>query len=163
MSALVSPPRQSRNCLDVLNHMLDLAMRTADAASADQNHRLVLQAVREVTRLVTLINKITTAAAKPGPALDATPRTTPATVGNNREKSGKVVGKIGLIEKFFKDNLPVKHQGKNVGVSALSGPKAQPDTAGTGHRPDEVLTPAAGLRPLRGQGSSLTSGPGLKY
>ncbi len=34
-------------------------MQTADAASAEKNHKLVLQAVREVTRLVTLINKIT--------------------------------------------------------------------------------------------------------
>ena len=33
-------------------------MHTAEAASADGNHKIVLQAVREVTRIVTLMTKI---------------------------------------------------------------------------------------------------------
>ena len=50
---------QQFNCLNVLDRMLALAMQTAEAASAEKNHRLVLQAIREVSRMVTLINKIT--------------------------------------------------------------------------------------------------------
>jgi hypothetical protein len=45
-------------CLDNLQKMLDLAMHTAEAASAAGNHKVVLQAVREVTRMVTLITKL---------------------------------------------------------------------------------------------------------
>jgi hypothetical protein len=45
-------------CLGKLQQVLDLAMHTAEAASADGNHKIVLQAVREVTRIVTLMTKI---------------------------------------------------------------------------------------------------------
>jgi hypothetical protein len=34
-------------------------MHTAEAASAEGNHKIVLQAVREVTRIITLMTKIT--------------------------------------------------------------------------------------------------------
>ena len=45
-------------CLDKLQQVLDLTLHTAEAASAEANHRIVLQAAREATRIVTLINKM---------------------------------------------------------------------------------------------------------
>jgi hypothetical protein len=47
-----------QGCLCHLQHILELAMHTADAASADGNHKVVIQAIREVTRIVTLMIKI---------------------------------------------------------------------------------------------------------
>jgi hypothetical protein len=47
-----------RNYLATLYRMLDLAQQTAEAASADGNHKVVIQAIREVTRIITLITKI---------------------------------------------------------------------------------------------------------
>jgi hypothetical protein len=48
-----------QDCLGYLQKILDLAMHTAEAASAEGNHKIVLQAVREVTRIITLITKMT--------------------------------------------------------------------------------------------------------
>lgn len=45
--------------LGYLQKVLDLAMHTAEAASAEGNHKIVLQSVREVTRIITLMTKIT--------------------------------------------------------------------------------------------------------
>jgi hypothetical protein len=53
---LANPLHQE--CLANLQKILHLAMQTAEAASADGNHRLTLQAVREVTRIVTLMTKL---------------------------------------------------------------------------------------------------------
>ena len=53
-----SPINLNQYCLDKLQQVLDLALHTAEVASAEANHRLVLQAVREVTRIITLINKM---------------------------------------------------------------------------------------------------------
>jgi hypothetical protein len=53
-----------QNCLNHLQTILDLVMRTAEAASVEKNHKLVLQAVREVTRIITLMNKMS---AEPDP------------------------------------------------------------------------------------------------
>jgi len=113
------------NCLDVLTHMLDLAMQTADAASADKNHKLVLRAVREVTRLVTLITKITTPATqkgapKPEPAPKIMPKAEPKFMGHNWEKSGKTAAKTGSIELFFEENKIHNRQGKNFPKAAAS-------------------------------------------
>lgn len=58
MQPHVSQPPLSFDYLGKLNQILDLAMHTAEAANAEGNHRLVLQAVREVTRIITLMNKI---------------------------------------------------------------------------------------------------------
>ena len=41
-----------------LNRILELAMQTAEAASAEGNQKVVIQAVREVTRIVALILKM---------------------------------------------------------------------------------------------------------
>jgi hypothetical protein len=58
MLAAVSSNPLDQYCLDKLQKMLDLAMQTAEAASTEGNHKIVLQAVREVTRIVTLITKL---------------------------------------------------------------------------------------------------------
>jgi hypothetical protein len=61
----------SQDCLAKLNQALDLCLKTAEAASADNNHKVVLQAAREVTRIVSLNNKLTDPKAKPN--LKSTP------------------------------------------------------------------------------------------
>jgi hypothetical protein len=48
----------SQDCLAKLNQALDLVLKTAEAASAENNHKVVVQAAREVTRIVSLINKM---------------------------------------------------------------------------------------------------------
>ncbi len=58
MPSTLSLPPQRQDCLDKLNQALDLALHTAEAASSEGNHRVVLQAVREVTRIITLMNKM---------------------------------------------------------------------------------------------------------
>ena len=124
-----------QNCLEVLHHMLDLAMQTADAASVEKNHKLVLQAVREVTRLVTLINKITTSSAqkpapKPGPTLGALPRAEAKFMGDNWEKSGKSAAKTGSIELFFEENKLHNRQGKYFSKAAAPSAAADLGTKG---------------------------------
>jgi hypothetical protein len=58
MQTNISQNPLHQHCLGKLNQILDLAMHTAEAASAEGNHRIVLQAVREVTRIITLMNKL---------------------------------------------------------------------------------------------------------
>ena len=48
-----------QDCLDKLSHALDLVLKTAETASAENNHKIVIQAAREVTRIATLITKMT--------------------------------------------------------------------------------------------------------
>jgi hypothetical protein len=55
----------SQDCLAKLNQALDLVLKTAEAASADNNHKVVLQAAREVTRIVSLISKMIDPKTKP--------------------------------------------------------------------------------------------------
>jgi hypothetical protein len=65
-----------QECLNKLQHVLDLAMQTAETASAQGNHKLVLQAAREVTRIITLMTKLAGApekAASPVRAAHKTP------------------------------------------------------------------------------------------
>jgi hypothetical protein len=107
MQATTTPQVQSQSCLEVLNRMLALAMQTAEAASAEKNHKLVLQAVREVTRLITLINKITGIAdqkpkATTTPAAGVIQNAEREPVAPKWEESGKEAGKIGGLERFFK-------------------------------------------------------------
>jgi hypothetical protein len=55
------------DCLDKLNRVLDLVLKSAETASAEGNHKVVIQAAREVTRIVTLITKMTDTGAKSKP------------------------------------------------------------------------------------------------
>jgi DNA-directed RNA polymerase subunit K/omega len=120
-----------QNCLDALQHLLDLAMQTADAASAEKNHKLVLQAVREVTRLVTLIDKLT-GTSKRQPAAQLTPAVAPAAkpvqnhFGHQWAKGGKKAGKNGSIESFFQENKQLIHNGKKTVGNALTTAAANP-------------------------------------
>ncbi len=68
MQPATSHPDLHQDCLAKLNRALDLALKTAEAASAADNHKVVIQAVREVTRIVTVINKMTDPKAKFKPA-----------------------------------------------------------------------------------------------
>jgi hypothetical protein len=72
MPSTTCQPDLHQDCLATLNRALDLALKTAEAASAAGNHRVVIQAVREVTRIVTLINKMTQSS-EPKPKSKPTP------------------------------------------------------------------------------------------
>lgn len=58
MQTTNSPNPLHHFCLDKLEKILDLAMKTAETASAEGNHKIVLQAAREVTRIITLMTKL---------------------------------------------------------------------------------------------------------
>ena len=77
MQSIISPNSLNQECLSNLQKILDLAMQTAEAASTEGNHKIVLQSVREVTRIITLITKL---AGAPAPeavtSLPAAPITT---------------------------------------------------------------------------------------
>jgi hypothetical protein len=66
--ALISQPDLHQDCLDKLSRVLDLVLKTAEAASAGNNHKLVIQSAREVTRITALIHKMTNAKIKAAPA-----------------------------------------------------------------------------------------------
>ncbi len=66
--ATITQPDLHQDCLDKLSRALDLVLKTAEAASAENNHKLVLQSAREVTRLTSLIHKITNSKTKAAPA-----------------------------------------------------------------------------------------------
>ena len=55
------------DCLHKLNRALDLVLKTAETASAENNHKVVIQAAREVTRIATLITKMTDPGTKSKP------------------------------------------------------------------------------------------------
>jgi hypothetical protein len=59
MTASIPQPDFHQDCLDKLGRALDLVLKTAEAASAENNHKIVIQAAREVTRIATLITKMT--------------------------------------------------------------------------------------------------------
>jgi hypothetical protein len=59
MIASIPPSDLQQDCLDKLGRALDLVLKTAEAASAENNHKIVIQAAREVTRIATLITKMT--------------------------------------------------------------------------------------------------------
>lgn len=60
-------PDLHQECLAKLSRAMDLVLKTAEAASAEKNHKVVIQAAREVTRIATLITKMTDPKAKPRP------------------------------------------------------------------------------------------------
>jgi hypothetical protein len=79
-----------QDCLDKLSRALDLVLKTAETASAENNHKIVIQAAREVTRIATLITKMTDPktrvfqdwpAAKPGRQTPSCPPPTIADTG----------------------------------------------------------------------------------
>jgi hypothetical protein len=69
MATIIPPPDLQQDCLDKLSRALDLVLKTAEAASAENNHKVVIQSAREVTRLAALIHKMTSNTTKPAPSL----------------------------------------------------------------------------------------------
>jgi len=69
MAIIIPPPDLQQDCLDKLSRALDLVLKTAEAASAENNHKLVIQSAREVTRIAALIYKMTNSKTKPAPSL----------------------------------------------------------------------------------------------
>ena len=102
MEAAVSSNPLEQYCLDKLQKMLDLAMHTAEAASAEGNHKIVLQGVREVTRIVTLITKLANPTAnKAGTAPDLS-----KSLAGSAPDSDIAASTNGLVQdvlKFFPD------------------------------------------------------------
>jgi hypothetical protein len=117
----------SPDYLATLNQFINLAMHTAQTASVEADHRLVLQAIREGTRIIALINKMTSESTSKSMAKpkSAPPSTRACHSGNpngaaqtgKREKSGKTAGKIPLLSNIFTlfqdDNQSKKNAGKN--------------------------------------------------
>ena len=68
MELITPPPALQQDCLDKLSRALDLVLKTAEAASAENNHKLVIQSAREVTRIAGLILKVTSSRTKPAPS-----------------------------------------------------------------------------------------------
>jgi hypothetical protein len=66
METFSSQPALLQDCLDKLSHALDLVLKTTEAASAENNHKLVIQSAREVTRIVALMHKMTSNTSKSG-------------------------------------------------------------------------------------------------
>jgi hypothetical protein len=59
MPSSANPINLHQDCLTKLSRALDLVLKTAETASAENNHKIVIQAAREVTRIATLITKMT--------------------------------------------------------------------------------------------------------
>lgn len=78
MSSPTPQPDLHHDCLAKLNRALDLVLKSAETASAEGNHKVVIQAAREVTRIVTLITKMTDPQAKSTPKSNLIPLTGPA-------------------------------------------------------------------------------------
>jgi len=90
-------------CLGKLQKVLNLAMQTAEAASADGNHKVTLQAVREVTRIVTLMTKIEKSSA-PKAETKSKAAPVPITASANEAQSDAEELTSGLVQdvlKFF--------------------------------------------------------------
>jgi hypothetical protein len=89
MSAPNGQPNLHQDCLAKLDRALDLVLQSAEAAAAENNHKVVLQAAREVARIVTLINKMTVTNAKPEaafmPGTAAAGRARAASPGGRRQ------------------------------------------------------------------------------
>jgi hypothetical protein len=68
MATIIPQPDQHQDCLDKLSRALDLVLKTAEAASAENNHKVVIQSAREVTRIASLIYKMTNSNTKPAPS-----------------------------------------------------------------------------------------------
>ncbi len=69
MEIIIPQPDLHQDCLDKLSRALDLVLKTAEAASAENNHKVVIQSAREVTRIAALIYKMTNSKTKPAPSL----------------------------------------------------------------------------------------------
>jgi hypothetical protein len=102
MPATVSSNPLDQYCLDKLQKMLDLAMQTAEAASTEGNHKIVLQAVREVTRIVTLITKLGNPSAQKAVTAPDLSKTLPGSAPES-DIAALTNGLVQDVLKFFPD------------------------------------------------------------
>jgi hypothetical protein len=86
MTASIPQPDFQQDCLDKLGCALDLVLKTAEAAGAENNHKIVIQAAREVTRIATLITKMTNPKIKSARSMSPEPKA-PADCQNSRPSS----------------------------------------------------------------------------
>jgi hypothetical protein len=116
MQSNINPNPLHQDCLSKLQQILDLAMQTAEAASAEGNHKIVLQAVREVTRIITLMTKL---AGAPDQAAAPVMTQTPAQAAQDPDIEALSNGLVqdvlkifpGLVSNLETDNP--KPKGKN--------------------------------------------------
>jgi hypothetical protein len=131
MQTTYSPNMLHQDCLNKLQKILDLAMQTAEAASTEGNHKIVLQAVREVTRIITLMTKL---AGAPAPevatSIPAAPITTKTPVQADQKSDIEELTN-GLVQDVLKifpglvSNLePANPEPKSKTVFSGSGKKA---------------------------------------
>jgi len=131
MQTTNSPNILHQDCLNKLQKILDLAMQTAEAASTEGNHKIVLQAVREVTRIITLMTKLAGApapeAATSHPAAPITTKT-PVQANPNSDIETLTNGLVQDVLKIFPglvSNLePANPEPKNKTVFSGRGKKA---------------------------------------
>jgi orotidine-5'-phosphate decarboxylase len=98
-----------QECLKNLQKILDLAMHTAEAASTEGNHKVVLQAVREVTRIITLMTKLsqnTDQQVKPKSRSASAQAQIPALAPRNSKAGAPASAEeMQLIQEIFSDLL----------------------------------------------------------
>jgi hypothetical protein len=84
-------PDLHQDCLDKLSQVLDLVLKTAEAASAENNHKVVIQAAREATRITALVFKMTNpktkTASAPGTGSKAPASKAPVACGHDNTPS----------------------------------------------------------------------------
>jgi hypothetical protein len=112
-----------QECLDKLSRALDLVLKTAETASAENNHKIVIQASREVTRLVTLINKINSTSepkTKTGSIRNAVPTSDPvADIWSNRDKNGKSGDQPESLKEFSQRDKPDSGHLEDIFINAV--------------------------------------------
>jgi hypothetical protein len=157
MPSTISQYSLRQDCLGKLNQLLDLALHSAEAASAEGNHRIVLQAAREAIRIVTLINKLETSgqkiAPKQAPSLLPAQTAPVETLPRQKENSGKIPGKTislqGINQSYQQNNPCNKIAGKNLQPWNASAPPVPEKT----HTTKEKYSPGPSPASIGGIGS----------
>jgi hypothetical protein len=131
MQTTYSPNMLHQDCLNKLQKILDLAMQTAEAASTEGNHKIVLQAVREVTRIITLMTKLAGAPApEAATSIPAAPITTKTPVQANPNSdietltNGLVQDVLKIFPGLVSDLEPANPEPKTKTTLSGSGKKA---------------------------------------
>jgi hypothetical protein len=94
MEIIIPQSDLQQDCLDKLSRVLDLVLKTAEAASAENNHKVVIQSAREVTRIAGLMHKMTSSATKAGRTARTDGKTAgPCAPGKNTSSRPERTGK----------------------------------------------------------------------
>ncbi len=97
MEIIIPQPDLQQDCLDKLSRVLDLVLKTAEAASAENNHKVVIQSAREVTRIAALMHKMTSSTTKAGRAARTGGKTAgPCAPGKNTSSGRSEPARINL-------------------------------------------------------------------